>query len=109
MQDSSAGVLPSDAPEVEIGRAFPLNQDCLHYLWSFLPDEDLVRCERVCKAWQQSIKLWTKPALQSRFGSYRFSDILWEDDHTTSSEEEDAASNCVNQRTRIFQRFKRIG
>ncbi|KAL4866777.1 hypothetical protein BDV12DRAFT_198872 [Aspergillus spectabilis] len=53
-----------------------LNYDCLYYLWWFLPNHDMVRCERVCKSWQHSIKLWSKSGLQSRFGGYRLSELL---------------------------------
>jgi hypothetical protein len=53
-----------------------LNGDCLHYLWWVLPNQDLVRCEGVCKTWQQSIEIWSKFGLQSRFGGYRLNELL---------------------------------
>ncbi|XP_072938310.1 putative RNA-binding protein EEED8.10 [Epargyreus clarus] len=33
-----------------------LNQDCLHHIFSYIPIRDLVRSERVSKAWQSSIQ-----------------------------------------------------
>jgi hypothetical protein len=104
MQHSRTGMLLSDAPEVEFDRSFPLNQDCLHYIWSFLPNEDLIRCERVCKSWQRTIRIWSKAGLLSRFGRYRLYD-----DTDNHEEDEDAARDRVNHETKVFQRFKDLG